>query len=574
MAGLISDLAGKASAGALAAVSANLTQAIVTSQTTLEEQIDSKASTSQLVQAVATRHPLITAEAPLSLSLVQGLQDALSTASTSAVIQDGQLSIAKTSGLQSALDSRATISALNNGLNYKQDQLSTTFQLPRSHVQGLEAALSGKLDSLSDAPDNGNSLIASGSTLRKVLGHDGIDVATNITIAPDDSMSSELRISGTALLEAIANVTTLLATKQDIISNISPLPIDYVFGLGQALTSAVSVADVTGLPEALAGKQSVLSAESSLQLASLQCSLIKASAGQNLNLSDSGGTVLLGLASNAATFLRTVSMPSLDCSGSIMCSSCAVIHGPLYVGGVDVMAAIASAGSISANTQLAVASVTASGDIGARDVIASRNLTVAGASTVKGCRVSGGQGQHGTGASLRVTGTGDLVNNTSALYFWGNSVDTHLFELSWLGFNYFYRANATSAWTQSMGINSSGYWTFYRGHGDASDRSLKGDAQDASTGDCLNMLRQVSAKTYLRLDMPGTGPRLGFIAQDVEAACPSTWSNLVGTTLYAREQGGTGAEIRTLDYARLTAVLWQATRSLLARVEALEARLA
>ena len=145
-------------------------------------------------------------------------------------------------------------------------------------MQGLEAALSGKLDSLSDAPGSGNSLIASGSTLRKVLGHDGIDVATNITIAPDNSMSSELRISGTTLLEAIANLTTVVATKQDIISNISPLPIDYVFGLGQALTSAVSVADVTGLPEALAGKQSVLSAESSLQLQSLQCSLIKAKA--------------------------------------------------------------------------------------------------------------------------------------------------------------------------------------------------------------------------------------------------------------------------------------------------------
>ena len=135
-------------------------------------------------------------------------------------------------------------------------------------MQGLAAALSGKLDSLSDAPGNGNSLIASGSTLRKVLGHDGINVATNITIAPDNSMSSELRISGTTLLEAIANLTTLLATKQDAISNISPLPIDYVFGLGQALTTTsqvvVSVADVTGLPEALAAKQGVLSAESSL----------------------------------------------------------------------------------------------------------------------------------------------------------------------------------------------------------------------------------------------------------------------------------------------------------------------
>ena len=80
-------------------------------------------------------------------------------------------------------------------------------------------------------------------------------------------------------------------------------------------------------------------------------------------------------------------------------------------------------------------------------------------------------------------------------------------------------------------ILNTGYWTFYKGYGAASDRSLKGDAQDASTEDCLDMLRQVSAKTYRRLDLPeGEGERLGFIAQDVEAACPNAWSNLVGTT--------------------------------------------
>ena len=121
--------------------------------------------------------------------------------------------------------------------------------------------------------------------------------------------------------------------------------------------------------------------------------------------------------------------------------------------------------------------------------------------------------------------------------------------------------------------SETGYWTFYRGHGDASDRSLKGDAQDANTGDCLDMLRQASAKTYQRTDMPGTGSRLGFIAQDVEAACPSAWSNLVGTSQYSKEQRGAETEIKTLDYARLTAVLWQCTRNLLARVEALEAKL-
>ena len=90
----------------------------------------------------------------------------------------------------------------------------------------------------------------------------------------------------------------------------------------------------------------------------------------------------------------------------------------------------------------------------------------------------------------------------------------------------------------------------------------------------MTMLRQVSAKTYERLDLPDSGSRLGFIAQDIEAACPSAWSNLVGTTQYKWEGVPEVGEIRVLDYARLTAVLWQCTRSLLARVEALEASLA
>ena len=42
----------------------------------------------------------------------------------------------------------------------------------------------------------------------------------------------------------------------------------------------------------------------------------------------------------------------------------------------------------------------------------------------------------------------------------------------------------------------------------------------------------------------------------------------------ATARGSDGREILTLDYARLSAVLWQCTRSMLARVEALEAKLA
>ena len=168
------------------------------------------------------------------------------------------------------------------------------------------------------------------------------------------------------------------------------------------------------------------------------------------------------------------------------------------------------------------------------------SVTTASTSNLNSLRITEAQGYSGTGASLRVTGTGDSVNNTSAVYWGTSSVDTQVIELSWLSWAHFYKSNASAAWAQSMGVNlTTGYWTFYKGYGAASDQSLKGNAQDASTTDCLNMLRQVSAKTYRRLDLPDDeGPRLGFIAQDVEAACPPSWS----------------------------------TWSLLARVEALEAR--
>ena len=205
------------------------------------------------------------------------------------------------------------------------------------------------------------------------------------------------------------------------------------------------------------------------------------------------------------------------------------------------------------------------------------SVTTSGSSTMSGgLRISGGQGNNGTGANLRVTGTGDAVYNTSALLFGNSSVDLHQFELSWLGFGQLYRTSSSTAWAQTMNISlSTGAWSFYKGYGNASDRSLKGSPQDASTEDALNVRRQVSAKTYTRLDLPDDdGLRLGFIAQDVEAAAPPSWSNLVMKTNYKWSGAPEGAEIKILDYARLTSVLWQCTRSLLARVESLEARVA
>ena len=121
---------------------------------------------------------------------------------------------------------------------------------------------------------------------------------------------------------------------------------------------------------------------------------------------------------------------------------------------------------------------------------------------------------------------------------------------------------------------STGHVTFNKGYGSSSDQSIKGDIQDANTEDCLNMLRNVRAKTYRRLDLPdGEGERLGFIAQDVEAACPSAWGNVVGRAPLKWSGNPDGNEIRTLDYSRLVCPLFEACRAMLPRIEQLEMRI-
>ena len=102
-----------------------------------------------------------------------------------------------------------------------------------------------------------------------------------------------------------------------------------------------------------------------------------------------------------------------------------------------------------------------------------------------------------------------------------------------------------------------------------SDQRLKDDVEDLDDADCLGLLRSVSAKTYVRNDL-GSERRCGFIAQDVEAAAPaSLGSNLWGES--TREIDGQTDTIKTLSYERMSVVLWQCCRSMLARIEALEA---
>ena len=119
-----------------------------------------------------------------------------------------------------------------------------------------------------------------------------------------------------------------------------------------------------------------------------------------------------------------------------------------------------------------------------------------------------------------------------------------------------------------------GQWNFTQGIIAPSDSRLKDEVRDLPEEECLGVLRQVSAKSYVRNDLPASSRRIGFLAQDAEAALgPSiAGTNVVGKM--AREVPGGTEDLKTLSYERMSVILWQCTRSLLARVEALEAKLA
>ena len=97
--------------------------------------------------------------------------------------------------------------------------------------------------------------------------------------------------------------------------------------------------------------------------------------------------------------------------------------------------------------------------------------------------------------------------------------------------------------------------------------------QDLPSDQCLAVLRQVSAKSYRRNDLAETTRRIGFIAQDAENALgPSLANTNVVDEILREISPGTTESLKTLAYDRMVVILWQCTRSLLARVEALEAR--
>ena len=99
-----------------------------------------------------------------------------------------------------------------------------------------------------------------------------------------------------------------------------------------------------------------------------------------------------------------------------------------------------------------------------------------------------------------------------------------------------------------------------------SDRRLKDNQQEITADEALRILDAVAPKKYTRNDKDNE-PRHGFVAQELEAACTGHFACLVGTTDQIDDDI---PPMKTVDYARLTTILWTCVRDLHSRLKVLE----
>jgi len=104
-----------------------------------------------------------------------------------------------------------------------------------------------------------------------------------------------------------------------------------------------------------------------------------------------------------------------------------------------------------------------------------------------------------------------------------------------------------------------------------SDRQLKEDIRDADIQSITSVFDSVNVRTYRRNDYETTRTRIGFISQEVEAALPTEFQNIVGE--YTKEEEGKDPiALKTLDYSRLVCILWGVCKNQQAELAALTSR--
>ena len=100
-----------------------------------------------------------------------------------------------------------------------------------------------------------------------------------------------------------------------------------------------------------------------------------------------------------------------------------------------------------------------------------------------------------------------------------------------------------------------------------SDRILKDDIQDLDKDICLDILENINAKTYKRNDM-NNEKRVGFISNEFDEKLNDDMKNIIGSL---KDDNGEH-KTTTLDYARLTTILWSVCQNLNERIKVLEAK--
>ena len=177
-----------------------------------------------------------------------------------------------------------------------------------------------------------------------------------------------------------------------------------------------------------------------------------------------------------------------------------------------------------------------------------------------------GQGYSSTQSAMKLKSSGTFGSD---MIWEHNGSDVWMFYSAGPSLD-IYRLGANQALV--MQAASTGMVTFYFGHQNASDRSLKDNIQDVNEDEAIQALKTISAKTYTRKDIDSKN-RIGFIAQDFENLPSSLGENYCQTSVMSNDRYDENKkEILTLDYDRTSVLLWQCCKNLLARVEALEAK--
>ena len=271
----------------------------------------------------------------------------------------------------------------------------------------------------------------------------------------------------------------------------------------------------------------------------------------------STGTLTVSGAATAASFAATGAL-----TGATLTITGAASAGPLDCESLD-CAFTATSGGVSTGS-VVCGDVTSSGTVSAPQLFASNTLTVTNTSDFSDdlfltknwagwskLQVSNNSAAPDSGPELR------LLGNQSARVLLERDGGAHQCELIMINDEALVHTKSLSTQLplttnqRNPGClaiaGNTGNVVCNTSFTDLSDSRVKTEIAEADVTELMQLFDSVEAKQYKRPDMNG-GLRLGFASDDFAG---TKWKNLTGTTRWSD-----GTEMVTLDYSRLTSVLW------------------